>query len=202
MTLFTSGCNFNCKYCHNKSLIKKIEGNISEEEVFSYFQKRYHLLDALVVSGGEPTLYGQDLVHFAKHFKEKFPERLLKIDTNGSSPDMIRKLSQIADFCAMDFKALDYSPFSTVSMKGIEASLKEIQSFNHFEIRITLFPEYVNFENLSSIIEILRRNNINKITLQKYRPLEINERNFSDYEIKKINDIICNNGVNSIIRGV
>lgn len=202
MTLFTSGCNFNCQYCHNQSLIKKTEGNISETEVFSYFEKRYKVLDALVITGGEPTLYGNDLLLFSKAFKERFPGKLLKIDTNGTYPEIIRQLSEVADFCAMDFKSSDYSSFSKVTMETIEASLRTLHCFNSFEIRTTLYPGYINFEIISSMINILKRNNINEITLQKYNPLEITEKNFSDYEIKEINDIICNKGVKSRIRGL
>jgi pyruvate formate lyase activating enzyme len=202
MTLFTSGCNFNCKYCHNKSLIKKTEGNISEEEVFSYFQKRINVLDALVVSGGEPTLYKEELIQFCKRFKERFPHKLLKIDTNGTFPDMIKKLSETADFCAMDLKSSNYSSFSNITMETIESSLRAIKSFKDFEIRTTLYPEYINKQNISVIINMIKSTDIYNITLQKYRPLEKGEMNFSDYDIKEINDIIRDRGVKTIIRGM
>src|SRR6056297_232562 len=106
-TVFTSGCNFNCSYCHNKSLIIKKEGIIDEREIFDYFKKRSNMLDALVITGGEPTLYGDELIDFCNNFKKYFPNRLLKVDTNGSRPEMIESLSDTADFCAMDFKSWD-----------------------------------------------------------------------------------------------
>src|SRR6056297_1434149 len=159
-TVFTSGCNFNCKYCHNQSLIKKQPGTIDATEIFDFFEKRSKMLDALVITRGEPTLYGQKLITFCQQFKERFPNKLLKIDTNGSHPEQIEKLAPIADYCAMDFKAYDYSLFSTIHLDTIQQSLQTVQAFKDFEIRITLFPEYIHFDVFKKMVNMVKFNGI------------------------------------------
>jgi len=175
-TVFTSGCNFNCKYCHNKSLIKKREGTVDESEVFAFFEKRINLLDALVITGGEPTLYTHELTTFCRRFKERFPKILLKIDTNGSHPEMLKELADVADYCAMDFKSYDYQSFSQINLSTIEQSLQKLKLFSDFEVRMTLFPEYVTFDIFKKMINVVKFNGIRKITLQQYRPLDNNEK--------------------------
>ena len=157
---------------------------MDEEEVFDFFQKRINMLDALVITGGEPTLYGQALIAFCHRFKQLFPNKLLKVDTNGSHPEMIQALSEIADFCAMDFKSDDYSSFSTIDLSTINRSLQQIIKFRDFEIRVTLFPEYVDQKSLKKILDMVKFNAIKKITLQQYRPLEKNEKTYSKEEIE------------------
>ena len=156
---------------------------MDEEEVFDFFQKRINMLDALVITGGEPTLYGQALIAFCHRFKQLFPNKLLKVDTNGSHPEMIQALSEIADFCAMDFKSDDYSSFSTIDLSTINRSLQQIIKFQDFEIRVTLFPDYVDQKALKNMLDMVKFNGINKITLQQYRPLEKNEKTYQKEEI-------------------
>ena len=82
-----------CPYCHNPEFV--IQGSdqtyfgetYTEEEVLSYLQRRRGMLDGLVVSGGEPTLH-QDLVPFIR--KVKSLGLKVKLDTNGSLPDVLR----------------------------------------------------------------------------------------------------------------
>ena len=57
-TVFTGGCNFRCPFCHNASLVLDDDSleAYSEEEVFSYLEKRKNMLDAVCITGGESTL--------------------------------------------------------------------------------------------------------------------------------------------------
>jgi pyruvate formate lyase activating enzyme len=142
------------------------------------------MLDALVITGGEPTLYGEELISFCQLFKEKFPQKLLKIDTNGSKPEMTEKLAEVADFCAMDFKSYDYSTFSTIDLSTIQQAFQKIKRFSDFEIRITLFPEYINFDSLKKMLNMVKFNGIKKITLQQYRPLGKSEKIYTKKEIE------------------
>jgi len=156
---------------------------LDEDEVFDFFYQRSNMLDALVITGGEPTLYGQALIAFCQRFKHFFPSKLLKVDTNGSHPEMIQALSEIADFCAMDLKSDDYSSFSTIELTTINQSLHQINRFHDFEIRVTLFPDYVDQKALKNMLDMVKFNGINKITLQQYRPLEKNEKTYQKDEI-------------------
>ena len=105
--VFTIGCNFRCGYCYNVNLVlpKKIkpEDEILEKDFFDFLESRKNKLDAVVVTGGEPTLQ-KDLENFiAKIKKMGF---LVKLDTNGTNPDVLKKLidKKLIDYVAMDIK--------------------------------------------------------------------------------------------------
>ena len=70
-TIFVSGCNFACPFCHNAGLVKNLEPEIDSEDVLSYLKKRFGLIDGVCISGGEPTLYN-DLPDFIKTIKTDF----------------------------------------------------------------------------------------------------------------------------------
>jgi pyruvate formate lyase activating enzyme len=82
--LFTAGCNLRCRFCHNPELvlpeyIKHLQP-IPEENFFVFLQARKHLIDGVVISGGEPTLQ-PDLVAFCRKIKEQ-TALAIKLDTN------------------------------------------------------------------------------------------------------------------------
>jgi pyruvate formate lyase activating enzyme len=107
VVVFTQGCNFHCRFCHNSSLIP---GNvpassvIPEEEVFEFLQYRRNQLDGVVISGGEPTIQ-PDLSTFIDQIKAMGFS--VKLDTNGSRPEVLRQLleEKLIDFISMDIKA-------------------------------------------------------------------------------------------------
>jgi len=171
--LFTSGCNFNCEYCHNFTLKKYSEGLIEEDEVFDFFRKRNKTHDALVISGGEPSLQMSEVIEFAERFKERFPDKKIKVDTNGSLPEFLEKAVIIFDFIAMDFKSLNYFKFSSTAMETIQKSLIILSGFKNHEIRITAYPPYIPEKDFTEIIRFLRVQGILNIKIQQYR--KINE---------------------------
>ncbi len=89
--VFTQGCNFRCPYCHNPELVDPAQYGpiLPEEEVFSFLEKRRGKLDAVTVTGGEPTLQ-PDLDRFLQEIKGM--GYLTKVDTNGSNPDVLERL--------------------------------------------------------------------------------------------------------------
>ena len=104
-TVFTSGCNFRCGFCHNSALVVPTNGfpQIDEQEFFSYLEKRRGILDGVCVSGGEPTL-AKDLISFCEKIKSLGYS--IKLDTNGTNPDIVKKLAseKLCDYFAMDIK--------------------------------------------------------------------------------------------------
>ena len=104
--IFTQGCNFRCAYCHNPELVypEKYQVPISEEQVFAFLESRKNQLDAVVITGGEPTLQ-PDLIEFIK--KVKAMGFLVKLDSNGSNPQVLEQVinQKLVDFIAMDIKA-------------------------------------------------------------------------------------------------
>jgi len=107
--VFTQGCNFRCPYCHNGSLIPSpcnVPNRllIPEEHFFEFLEYRSNQLDAVVVSGGEPTIR-HDLPAFLGRIKNM--GFAVKLDTNGSEPEVLKEIleNRLVDYIAMDIKA-------------------------------------------------------------------------------------------------
>ncbi len=103
-TVFLAGCNLRCPFCHNASLVTgHAPAAMTEDEFFAFLKKRKGLLDGVCVTGGEPTLR-KDLPEFLA--KIKALGFLVKLDTNGSNPQMLRQLidAKLVDYVAMDIK--------------------------------------------------------------------------------------------------
>jgi pyruvate formate lyase activating enzyme len=100
--VFLGGCNFRCPYCQNPDLIKDELPDMKETDFFSFLEERRKWIDGVCVSGGEPTIY-KDLPAFIEKIKNK--GFLVKLDTNGSNPGMLKVLLPSLDYIAMDMKA-------------------------------------------------------------------------------------------------
>ena len=72
-TIFTSGCNFRCPFCHNSDLVicSNHSDAVSEEEIFSFLKKRKNVLSGVCITGGEPTLQ-PDLSDFIKKVRNGY----------------------------------------------------------------------------------------------------------------------------------
>lgn len=105
-TIFVGGCNFRCPFCHNGQLVLDVAGQpvIPEEEVLAYLKKRRGVLEGVCITGGEPALQ-EDMTAFINSLKEL--GYLVKLDTNGYRPEVLRALLQeeLLDYVAMDIKA-------------------------------------------------------------------------------------------------
>ena len=103
-TVFLAGCNLRCPFCHNASLVTGAAPvAMSGEEFFRFLKKRQGLLDGVCITGGEPTLR-PDLPEFLGKIKDL--GYLVKLDTNGSKPALLRRLMEdkLVDYVAMDIK--------------------------------------------------------------------------------------------------
>jgi len=104
-TVFTGGCNLRCPFCHNASLVTRFSEceQISDEEVFSFLEKRRGLLDGVCITGGEPLLQDGLETFIAKVREMGF---LVKLDTNGAFPEELGALlgRSAIDYVAMDIK--------------------------------------------------------------------------------------------------
>lgn len=104
-TVFTDGCNFRCPFCHNASLVLegKEQNYLEEDELLTFFKKRYGILEGVVFTGGEPLLH-RDLPDFFRKVKEIGYR--IKLDTNGTNPDLLEQLigEGLVDRVAMDIK--------------------------------------------------------------------------------------------------
>ena len=105
--VFWGGCNLTCPFCHNPALVIEPESypDIPPQEILATLAERKTFIDGVVISGGEPTLDGQ-LSSFLKEVKAM--GLLVKLDTNGLAPKVIRELvdARLLDYLAIDLKTL------------------------------------------------------------------------------------------------
>ena len=101
--VFTQGCNFLCPYCHNPDLVSYRQEALVLADVLAFLARRKRVLEGVVVSGGEPTLH-DGLFSFCATLKSL--GYAVKLDTNGSRPDVLRLLleANLLDYVAMDVK--------------------------------------------------------------------------------------------------
>lgn len=163
-TIFTKGCNFRCPYCHNPSLV--CDGTMSQngddandfesftvDKVFSYINQRHGLLDAVVVSGGEPCLQA-GLLDFLGEVK-KLGLRT-KLDTNGSFPDKLEKALDegLLDYVAMDIKT-SVQRYGVVGCRDVDAVRRSVdivmRKAPDYEFRTTCEKGVVQPEDIASI---------------------------------------------------
>ena len=125
-TIFTGGCNFRCPFCHNGGLVLDPDSQpvIPEKEVLKFLQKRRGILEGVCITGGEPTLQ-PDLEDFIGKIKEM--GYLVKLDTNGSRPEVLKSLLEkgLLDYVAMDIKASRENYAWAAGMNRKEAPNKE-----------------------------------------------------------------------------
>lgn len=104
--VFTQGCLFRCAYCHNPDLIQMETSVVSwnEEAILTHLEKRKGIVDAVCISGGEPTIQ-VDIIDFLK--KIRHLGLAIKLDTNGIMPRIVRQCidEKLTDYIAMDLKA-------------------------------------------------------------------------------------------------
>ncbi len=165
-TVFLAGCNFRCPYCYSSELVlpEKIKNQpeISEKYFFDFLKKRKGLLDGCVLLGGEPTI-NPDLPEFTAKIKDM--GFLVKLDTNGSNPDMLEKMidKKLIDYVAMDIKAPKEKYFEII---GVKIDLEEIEkSINvlrqgrvDYEFRTTLVPQILSREDILRIAKWISDN--------------------------------------------
>lgn len=161
--IFTQGCNFRCLYCHNPQLVypEKFLETISFNNVYDFLKKRKGLLEAVVFCGGEPTLQ-EDLLE--KIHTVKALGYLVKIDTNGSKPDVLAEVLPYLDYIAMDVKAPfghEYSRVCGVSVNDddIRRSILLIRASGiPYEFRTVTHPQFMPSENLEAIHDLFSNN--------------------------------------------
>ncbi len=169
--IFLVGCNFNCGYCHNPSLIAGDGNYVPKEEVMDYLVKRRNMLDAVCISGGEPTC-NPDLKDFIKEIKALGYK--IKLDTNGTHPEVVEDLlkENLLDYIAMDIKA---SPKKYSKVVGKEVNMNNIyksieilkKSGIKYEFRTTYLPELTK-DDINEIATTMVKKN-SKYYLQQFR---------------------------------
>lgn len=194
-TLFLSGCNFLCPFCHNRSLVLDQPDYpiLDDQLIFDDIKKRKHLIEGVVLTGGEPTL-ATNLISFITQIKELGLK--VKLDTNGSNPITLEKLLQkgLLDYVAMDIKASknDYAKVCGLKQATMEPLLDKINEslalikhdprLSNYEFRTTVIQEFHDHEGLAEIATWILpaknwylqayRYNENQLSSQIFHPIE------------------------------
>ena len=183
----TEGCNFRCPFCQNGNLVQHPEWEpvIPEEEIFAVLEKRRGVLDGVCVTGGEPTL-DPDLERFVTKIKEL--GYLVKLDTNGYRPEILKKLveEKKIDYVAMDIKNAPSRYGETAGVKKIDVmrineSVEFLKSgVVDYEFRTTLCKELHGREEIEAIGKWL--SGAKRYFLQNYRESDyVIDPRFSGY---------------------
>ena len=171
-TVFLAGCNLRCPFCQNAALVTgDVPECIREEEFFAFLDKRAGLLDAVCISGGEPTLR-RELPDFCRRIKEK--GYLVKLDTNGTNPALLKSLIDegLIDYVAMDIKApIEEYPPLLLSEEDTPHAVREsiallLSGEVPYEFRTTLVEEMIDRAGILRIGEEI--DGAERIFLQKF----------------------------------
>jgi pyruvate formate lyase activating enzyme len=169
--VFTMGCNYRCPFCHNPELVlpELFNAPISTDDILAFLEKRKGQLQGVVVTGGEPTIH-DDLPDFL--FRIKALGYFVKLDTNGSRPDMLSVVinRKLVDFIAMDIKS---SPESYCKATGVAADISVVkESINlikesgcEYQFRTTLLKKVVSENDLLDIMALI--GDVKEYRLQK-----------------------------------
>ena len=169
--LFSKACNFRCPFCHNGLTVLESDETIPWNEVMDYLKLRKGMLDAVVVSGGEPTLL-PGLVDKLKDIKSLGYE--VKLDTNGTNPELVKEYidSGLIDYVAMDIKnSLKKYPM-TCGVKQIdEEKIKNtikilMDSKIGYEFRTTLVDEFHKESDMDEMGKLIKGARV--LYLQKF----------------------------------
>ena len=194
--IFTLGCNFRCGYCHNPELVlpEKFNPSLDEKKILEFFKTRIGKLDAISITGGEPTLQA-DLPQFIKKIKDL--GFLIKLDTNGTNPKMLKEIidNKLVDYLAMDIKAplKKYEEVikMPVDLEDIKKSIKMIMDSGiEYEFRTTIVKSQLSVQDLLDIGKLIKGAQI--YYLQKFVASKANderflkEKTYSDEEFEKI----------------
>lgn len=184
--IFTAGCNFRCPFCHNPELVTGLANTPAYpwEEIEKFLDKKIGWIDAVEITGGEPTLQ-PDLPKVCKILKNK--GFMVSVATNGTNPEMLEKLipEKLVDRVQMDIKnsldkygiatgdAIDKEPLNEAIKKSVEI-LKN--SPIEYGFRTTIVPDLIKIEDMEGLGELIK--GAKKISLQQFRPLRTLDKSY------------------------
>ena len=173
VVLFAQACNFRCPFCHNGAAVlgASKQDEIDFDEILAFLKTRTGLVDAVVFSGGEPTML-EDLKVKIKAVREL--GFLIKLDTNGTNPKLLEELLDegLLDYVAMDIKNCpslynETCGVNNINIDNIKKSINLLMTkAKDYEFRTTLvkeFHEKMDYEAFLNLIKGAKR-----LFLQKF----------------------------------
>lgn len=177
--LFTPGCNLRCPFCHNWRLILEPRGPfLLEEDALKILESRKRYVDAVVVTGGEPTLY-EDLPIFLRKLKER--GFAVKLDTNGFFPQMLERCLAYVDYVAVDVKT-SLEKYPLLGANNTSDFLRTIDLIKYgktdYEFRTTVVPGFVDEEDIAKIGEVIKGSK--HFVFQQFVPGDTLDKKFNE----------------------
>ncbi|MBU4202576.1 MAG: anaerobic ribonucleoside-triphosphate reductase activating protein [Acidobacteria bacterium] len=173
-TFFVGGCNFRCPFCHNADLVIRPDSlaDFPMDYVLAFLDSRAGWLEGICITGGEPLLHA-DIDVLLQVIKDR--DLLVKIDTNGTAPDLLNRLiaGRLVDHIAMDIKS---TPEKYEKAAGVAVDMKTIrrcidiilESGLPHTFRTTAVPGLVHKEDIAAIAELLKGARV--FQLQQFYP--------------------------------
>ena len=191
--IFTRGCNFRCPYCHNPELVipEQYAKPIPVQSIFDFLASRQGKLDAVEITGGEPTLHA-DLLDFIKQIKEL--GFLVKLDSQGSRPEVLKQAikQQLVDYLAMDIKA-PLEKYATVVKRPIatdklQQSIQLIMKAGvDYEFRTTTVKSLTSKDDLRSIAQTIK--GAKNYYLQRFLPAQLVDNQLNQEESYTVEEL-------------
>jgi pyruvate formate lyase activating enzyme len=155
--LFTPGCNLRCPFCHNWRIVLDPKPPfLNEETVMQILEKRKKYVDAVAVTGGEPTMH-REIPKFLKKLKEK--GFAVKLDTNGFFPQALKECLPFVDYVALDVKT-SLEKYGRFGAKDTVDLLRAVEMLKNgkvdYEFRATVVPGFVDEEDIMKMGEIVK----------------------------------------------
>jgi pyruvate formate lyase activating enzyme len=176
--LFTPGCNLRCPFCHNWRIVLDPKPPfLNEETVMQILEKRKKYVDAVVITGGEPTIH-KEISKFLKKLKER--GFAVKLDTNGFCPQVLEECLPHVDYVALDVKT-SLEKYGLLGVKDTANLLRTIEILKNgkveYEFRATVVPGFVDEEDIPKIGEVVKGGK--RFAFQQFIPGDTLDKTFN-----------------------
>ncbi len=213
--VFTKGCNFRCKFCYVPQLVlpERMEsiGDFPEEEIFSYLEKNRGLVDAVVITGGEPTIQ-PDLVEFVERIKSM--GFLVGLETNGTNSKVLERLIDegLVDYVGMDIKTrLEFGKYREMvggvlteeMFENVQRSIELLMNSKiEYDFRTTIAKEIISKDDIVEICKRIRGARVYYLQNFRWYGEVVGGKRLTPYEKEEIEEIIeeCKKFVNIRLR--
>jgi len=176
--LFTPGCNLRCPFCHNWRIVLDPKPPfLNEETVIRILEKRKKYVEAVVITGGEPTIH-KEIPKFLKKLKEK--GFAVKLDTNGFFPQILKECLPFVDYVALDVKT-SLEKYGRLGAKDTIDFLRTVEILKNgkvdYEFRATVVPGFIDEEDIPKMGEIV--NGGKRFAFQQFIPGDTLDKAFN-----------------------
>ena len=171
VVLFSKACNMRCPFCHNGESVLNAEEELNFDDILAFLKTRKGLVDAVVFTGGEPTLE-PDLEVKIKSVRDLGFD--IKLDTNGTNPGLLEKLLDdgVVDYVAMDIKNCpslygETCGVKNINLDNIKKSISIImKKAKDYEFRTTLVHEFHQKMDYDAFFALIK--DAKRLYLQKF----------------------------------